>query len=70
MTWDSIKDGYGTLIVVPANICEPPKNYPGAEFDVIALGSLYSSCSLGHTTVSDSGEWDPISPSPVSGTHL
>lgn len=35
---------------------EPPKDHKGADSNVVTLGSLYSSYSLVHTTVSDAAE--------------
>ena len=40
------------------NVHEPPKVHQGVESDAITLGSLSLSSSVGHTTVSDAGEWE------------
>jgi hypothetical protein len=48
----------------------PPRRPPRSRSDAIGLGSLYSTSSLGHITVSDKIEQEGATPSPVSGKHL
>lgn len=55
--------------VVLGNIHGPTKDHQGAESNAIALRFLYSSLSMGYTTVSDSGEREGAS-SPILGKHL
>lgn len=43
---------------MPGNVHERPKDHRGAESNAIELGSLNLSLSLGHISVSVSGEQD------------
>jgi hypothetical protein len=60
-TQNTIARSYGTF-VVPENICETPKDHQGTKSDAIALGSLYSSLSLRHTTISDARDGKELLP--------
>lgn len=57
------------IVVVPWNVREPPKDHQGAKSDVITLGSIYLSSSLGHTSIPDAGEQKGAQ-SPVLGKYL
>lgn len=48
---------------------QAPKDHQG-DSDAIALGSLFTSWSLGHTDVFDTAEPEGAAPSLVSGKHL
>ena len=50
----------------------PPnkKDHQGGDSDAITSQSLYSSSSLGHTTISNAVEQEGAAQSSVSGKHL